>query len=121
MLNNPKGKAELEAIKALGFPLLFKGYDITAGIRLFEANRIQQADVGKYGLQVVPAPHGHKAPLSPSLLLSVFVSVCLSVFWCMRHLSVRVERWGPASVRRLSGKSTASGAHQCAASQDVLP
>ncbi|KAJ1483264.1 hypothetical protein T484DRAFT_1800922 [Baffinella frigidus] len=59
-LNNPKGRAELEAIEKLGFPLLLNGYKLTAGIRLFEANKLQEAQLGKYGLHALPARHGNK-------------------------------------------------------------
>ena len=62
-LNNPKGTAELEAIANLGFPLLFKGYSIKAGIILFDENKIQQQHLGKYGLEV--ARPGKKAPPPP--------------------------------------------------------
>jgi hypothetical protein len=75
-VNNAKGQAEMEAVKALGFPLLFKGYDVEAGIRLFEANKIQQVDLGKYGLS--PLPGGNKAPPFPPCAPFCFLSLSLS-------------------------------------------
>ncbi|KAJ1465042.1 hypothetical protein T484DRAFT_1989368, partial [Baffinella frigidus] len=73
-VNNAKGQAEMEAVKALGFPLLFKGYDVEAGIRLFEANKIQQVDLGKYGLSPIPLPGGNKPllGLSPAAVKFLF-------------------------------------------------
>ena len=64
-VNNAKGQAELEAVKDLGFPLLFRGYSIEAGIRLFEEETIQQAGLGKYGLEALHAGGGNKAPPPP--------------------------------------------------------
>jgi hypothetical protein len=77
-VNNAKGQAEMEAVKALGFPLLFKGYDVEAGIRLFEANKIQQVDLGKYGLSPIPLPGGNKAPPFPPCAPFCFLSLSLS-------------------------------------------
>jgi hypothetical protein len=77
-VNNAKGQAEMEAVKALGFPLLFKGYDVEAGIRLFEANKIQQVDLGKYGLSPIPLPGGNKAPPFPPCAPFCFLSLSFS-------------------------------------------
>ncbi|KAJ1468121.1 hypothetical protein T484DRAFT_1984975 [Baffinella frigidus] len=88
-VNNAKGEAELEAIAALGFPLVSRGgHDILAGIRDFKIQRTLQTatllNSGlKYGLQELQQGSGGQAPPPPpcapfSLSLSLYFNIGLS-------------------------------------------
>lgn len=92
-LNNPKGDAELEAIMKLGFPLdytwhftgvggvrLTEKRRVTAGLRLFKANTIQEKDLVKYGLVAIWDRKWNKAP--PPLPTPLPVSLCACLHRC---------------------------------------
>jgi len=50
MLNNAKGRAELNGFRSLGVALKFHGNDIEEGIRKYEASQIDGRRVREYGL-----------------------------------------------------------------------
>ena len=51
MANNPKGRAELQGFRELGFSLVYNGNDIERGIALYESSEIDGKRVLEYGLE----------------------------------------------------------------------
>ena len=55
-MNNPKGKLEIDGIKALGFDLIYKKdgieKDMSEGIKLFNEKRLSASNAADYGLEV---------------------------------------------------------------------